>query len=86
MFTIYEVQGWGGMEGRTLETDYYNTKENAYNAISKETWNDGVKLYEVVTTVKENGKIVANRTRIARPKTAREIKFNHFDKNEQYID
>ena len=86
MMTMYKITAFGGMEGRNLYTYYYDTLENAYNHIRKETWEDGHTLYELNITTNENGLYTATETRLPRPKTAREIKYNRLDKWETYID
>ena len=86
MMTIYKIYAFGGMEGRDIHTYHYDTLENAYNHIRKETWEDGVALYRVTVTANEDGLYRATEERIPRPKTAREIKYGRLDKKENYID
>ena len=86
MMTMYKITAFGGMEGRDYRTYYYDTLENAYNHIREETWEGGHTLYELNVTVNENGLYTATETKLPRPKTAREIKYNRLDKWETYID
>ena len=94
MMKIYKVTALGGMEGRDHKTYYYNTLENAYNHIRKETWEDVLDLYEVKVVANENGQLLtahngqltAIEEVLARPKTAREIAINRVRENTTYID
>ena len=86
MNTMYKVTAYGGMDGRRYIEDYYATKEAAYEAVRKETWNDVCDIYEVEMTVAENGKIKATETKIARPRTAREIQYGENRKDTEYVD
>lgn len=86
MNTVYKVTAYGGMDGRRSIEDYYATKEAAYEAIRKETWNSICGVYEVEVTINDNGKIITKDTAIARPHTAREREFNQTDEYTEYID
>lgn len=86
MNTMYKVTAYGGMDGRRYIEDYYATKEAAYEAVRKETWNDVCDIYEVELTINENGKIKAIETKIARPHTARERQNNQTNAYTEYID
>lgn len=86
MNTMYKVAAYGGMDGRRYIEDYYITKEAAYEAIRKETWNDICGVYEITMVVNENGKIKAETKPIARPHTAREREYNTTDAYADYID
>jgi hypothetical protein len=81
--TIYELTTeFNG----TYYTTYFANLESAYNRIRGIEYNDVCGLYEVNTVVDNEGVITATKNRIARPKTAREIKYNRINKNENYID
>lgn len=84
--TMYKVAAYGGMDGRRYIEDYYATKEAAYAAVRKETWDDVCGIYEIQLVVAENGKIKATETKIARPHTAREIQFGKNHNDTEYID
>ena len=86
METVYKITAYGGMDGRRKEEDYYATKEAAYEAIRKETWNEICGVYEVRVTTNANGKIITEETAIARPHTAREREYNQTDAYTEYID
>ena len=86
MNTVYKVTAYGGMDGRRKVEDLYATKEAAYKAIRKETWNDISGVYEVKVTINDNGKIITEETAIARPHTAREREYNQTDAYTEYID
>ena len=74
MNTMYKVTAYGGMDGMRYIEDYYATKDAAYEAVRKTIWNDVCDVYEVALTVDTDGRIEAVETKIARPKTAKEIK------------
>ena len=84
--TMYKVTAYGGMDGRRYTEDFYATKEAAYEAVRKETWNDVCDIYEVELVVADNGKIKAIETKVARPHTAREIQYGHEHYDTEYID
>ena len=86
MNRVYKVTAYGGMDGTRYIEDYYATKEAAYEAIRKETWNSICGVYEVEVTINDNGKIITKDTAIARPHTAREREFNQTDEYTEYID
>ena len=86
MNTMYKVTAYGGMDGRRYTEDFYATKEAAYEAIRKETWDDVCDIYEVALTINENGKIKATETKIARPHTAKEIQYGEDHNGTEYID
>ena len=86
MNTMYKVTAYGGMDGRRYTEDFYATKEAAYEAVRKETWDDVCDIYEVALTINENGKIKATETKIARPRTAKEIQYGEDHNGTEYID
>lgn len=47
MITFYKTISWGGMEGRTLEEDLFETEEFARQHAKDDTWNTGYELYKV---------------------------------------
>lgn len=81
--TIYELTTeFNG----TYYTTYFTNLESAYNRIRNIEYDDVCGVYEVNTAVDNDGVITATKHRIARPKTAREIKYNRIDEEENYID
>lgn len=83
---IYKVAMMGGMDGMKYIEEFYNTKGAAFEAIRKQNWNDVTGLYEINIKVDENGKLVAEGNRVARPHTAEERKLNRENENENYVD
>lgn len=56
MNTYYKTTSWGGMEGRCLETEYFDTEENARKYAEADNWNTGYKFFKCTATVDEYGR------------------------------
>ena len=54
---IYKVNYWGGMDGRSLDSVYYTTKEGAENFMKNNGWGYGYNLEEIELEVAEDGRI-----------------------------
>ena len=65
---------------------YFINIESAYDYIRDTEFDAICGLYEVNTAVDNDGVITATKNRIARPRSAREKKYNITNKNENYID